>query len=259
VKGFFFVMKGVQRMTVQMKYPNARSVAYAVKRALDSGGMANVTARPWNMYDPDNTFWWLVPRTQWPAYNLGKFFFSPDRAPKGFLFCGLHMEKGLDPSVSEAYPSRAGKRLIMTSDWTWYRFLDDLRSGAFELTIEKASKEIGASTIIRLEAGYVEDPGSFDPQAIRFKWDKIVFSSRDGSLKIEMSETPSRFLGDICKLQRLGDLAKAIDHMQNAGWFWIDLFVGALLERASDPVGKDAWDGAELWANALCAWEPWFK
>ena len=99
-------------MSRRIKYPNARSVAYAVKSVMSSRGMVNVAARPWNMYDPENTFWWLVPHTEWPAYNHGKFFFSPDRAPKGFLFCGLHIEKGLDPSVSEAYPSRGGKRLI---------------------------------------------------------------------------------------------------------------------------------------------------
>jgi hypothetical protein len=246
-------------MTISVRYPNARSAAYAVKRVLDSRGIKNVTARPWNMYEPDITFWWLVPRTQWPAYNLGKLFFSPDRAPEGFLFCGLHIEKGLDPSVSEVYPSRAGKRLIMASDWTWNRCLDDLKSGAFEPTIQQISKEIGELVFIRLEAGYVEDPGSFDPQAKRFKWDKIIFSSRDGSLKMETSETPSRFLGDISKLQRLADLAKAINDMHNAGWFWIDVFVGGLFERAADPVGKGAWDAAELWTKALCIWEPWFK
>ena len=246
-------------MSMRTKYPNARSVAYAVKRVLDSRGMANVTARPWNKFDPENTFWWLVPETKWPAYNHGKFFFTPDRAPKGFLFCGLHMEKGLDPSVSEAYPSRGGKRLIMHDDWTWFPFLDDLRSGAFEQTIQKASKGIGAPVLIRLEVGYVEDPGSFDPHAIRLQWDKIVFSSRNGSLKVETSETPSRFLGDISKLQRLGDLAEAIGDMQNAGWFWIDIFIGSLFERAANPVGQDAWDATQLWAKALCMWEPWFK
>jgi hypothetical protein len=246
-------------MSIRTRYPSARSVAYAVERVLDSGGMANVTPRPWNKHDPDNTFWWLVPHTEWPAYNHGKFFFSSDRAPKGFMFCGLHMEKGLDPSVSEAYPSRAGKRLIMTDAWTWYRFLDDLGSGALELTVQKASKEIDEAVLIRVEAGYVEDPGSFDPHAIRFQWDKIVFSSRDGSLKVETRETPSRLLGDITELRRLEDLAGAINHMQNAGWFWIDTFIGGLFERAADPVGQDAWDAAELWAKAICMWEPWFK
>ncbi len=246
-------------MSMRTKYPNARSLAYALKRVLDSRGMANVTARPWNKFDPDNTFWWLVPHTEWPAYNHGKFFFSPDRAPKGFLFCGLHIEKGLDPKVSEAYPSRAGKRLIMTDDWNWYRFLDDLRSGALHSAVRQASEEIGAPLLIRLEAGYVEDPGSFDPQAIRFQWDKVVFSFRDSSLKVETRETPSRLLGDITELRRLEDLAGAIDHMQNAGWFWIDTFIGSLFERAADPVGQDAWDAAELWTKALCLWEPWFK
>jgi len=246
-------------MSRRIKYPNARSVAYAVKSVMSSRGMVNVAARPWNMYDPENTFWWLVPHTEWPAYNHGKFFFSPDRAPKGFLFCGLHIEKGLDPSVSEAYPSRGGKRLIMKEDWTWFRFLDDLRSGTLYSSVQQASKEIDAPVLIRLEAGYVEDPGSFDPHAIRFQWDKIVFSSRDGSLKVETCETPSRLLGDITEVRRLEDLPGALAHMQNAGWFWIDTFIGSLFERAADPVGQDAWDAAELWTKALCMWEPWFK
>jgi hypothetical protein len=245
-------------MSTQTIYPNARSAAYAVKRVMDSTGMANVTARPWNKFDPDNTFWWLVPDTVWPAFNHGKLFFSPDRAPKGHLFCGLHIEKGLDQSVSEAYPSRAGKRLIMSENWIWHRFLEDLRSGAVDSALRQASQKIGGPLLIRLEAGYVEDPGSFDPQAVRFKWDKIVFSSRGGSLKVESSDTPSRFLGDIAELRKPEDLAGAIDHIQNAGWFWIDAFIGSLFERAADPVGRAGWDAEDLWIKSLCMWEPWF-
>ncbi len=113
--------------------------------------------------------------------------------------------------------------------------------------------------LIRLEVGYVEDPGSFDPQSKRFKWDKILFSSRDGSLKVESSDTPSRFLGDISQLQRLDDLASAIDCIQNAGWFWIDAFIGSLFERASDPLSPNAWDAGELYSKALSVWEPWFE
>lgn len=237
-------------MGPQIKYPNARLAAYAVKKLLDGKG-SKVTARPWNKFDPDNTLWWIVPHTEWPAYRWGKFFFSPDHAPKDFLFCGLHMEKGLDPRVADAYPSRGGKSLIMRDDWAWHSFLGDLRSGVLNSAVKKAAKAMDEPILIRVETGYAEDPGSFDPHAIRFKWDKMVFSSKDGSLKLKSHDAPSRLLGDIAGLQRLEQLAGAIEQMKDGGWYWIDISIGSLFERASEPLSPNALDVGELYSTAL--------
>ena len=115
-------------MNLYTKYPNARLAAYSVQKQLKNQGLDEVSTRPWNRYYPDNTLWWIVPSTEWPAYKHRKLFFSPEHAPTGCLFCGLHIEKGLDPSVAEAYSPGAGQRLVMKEDWTWFRFLTDLNT-----------------------------------------------------------------------------------------------------------------------------------
>ncbi len=126
-------------MGLQIKYHNARQAAYAVHEELVREGRRPLSARPWNKYDPDNTLWWLVPSTDWPAYKHGKMFFCQKRASKGHLFCGLHIEKGFDPIVESAYPFARGRRLIMGSDWVWFDFLSDLDANRVSSTIAQAS------------------------------------------------------------------------------------------------------------------------
>ena len=43
--------------------------------------------RPWNFYEPDNTAWWLIPSTEWPAYRHGKFFFDEVEGHSDILLC----------------------------------------------------------------------------------------------------------------------------------------------------------------------------
>ena len=67
-----------------------------------------LTERPWNLHNPTDTLWWLVPSTEWPAYSHGKLAFSlaKDDGRKHLLgwndpllelekmFVGLNVEKG---------------------------------------------------------------------------------------------------------------------------------------------------------------------
>jgi hypothetical protein len=246
-------------MNIALGYPNARSVAYAVKRELDGQGPPQITARPWNRHDPDNTFWWLVPSSDWPAYKHGKIFFSPDRAPRDCLFCGIHVEKGLDPSIAAAYPSGGGKRMIMGDDWTWHEFLRDLGSDNLSSAIERASEESGGPITIRLEAGFVEDPGSFDPQANRPKWDIVVCETFDDSLLVETSETPSNLLDKVSDSQSLEELASSISEIPSPEWVWLDVFLGNVFARIPEVSDLDTWSAGQLWNKALSMWERWFK
>jgi len=246
-------------MNLRLGYPNARSAAYSVKQELEKQGWNKITARPWNMYDPDHTFWWLVPSAEWPAYKHGKLFFSPDRAPDGCLFCGLHVEKGLDQRVAPAYESAAGKRLIIKDDWLWHEFVKDINSKKISHALEHASQKIKSPILIRIEAGIVQDPGSFDPQAPRPKWDTVIFETSANSLKAVNIETPAYLLNEVGKSEDLRGLAKSIPEIQMAGWIWIDFFMGSIFERISPALDQDTWGAADLWRKALSNWEPWFR
>ena len=245
-------------MAPRITYHNARSAVYDVQKEMEAEGLKPAVARPWNMYEPDTTFWWLVPSTDWPAYKHGKLFFAPEpRASEGCLLCGLHIEKGIHPSVAEAYPSSGGRRLVMKDDWIWHGFYDELTGERLPSAIGNVSKATGAPVIFRIEAGYVEDPGSFDPQAERFKWDTVIFETSGDSLDITTCDTPSRLLTGIKEVNTLEDLARAIPGMKNIHWYWIDVFIGSAFR--ADAGDSETWNSSSMWRNALSAWKPWFK
>ena len=70
---------GSQTKLSSMIVNSARELAYAINDI----GKPGLTPRPWNIYSPDDTFWWLVPTTEWPAYRYGKYAFShPKDVPR---------------------------------------------------------------------------------------------------------------------------------------------------------------------------------
>lgn len=246
-------------MKLQLGYPNARSVAYAVKAELENQGWGHLTPRPWNMYDPDNTFWWLVPGPEWPAYKYGKLFFSPDRAPDGCILCGMHVEKGLDNAIEAAYPSAGGRRLIMKENWSWHNFFKDLGSIAVQSSVRQISKEIDQPVLVRIEAGYVDDPGSFDPQATRPKWDVVSFKASDEFFVLEESELTSGLLEGVSNSQSLYMLMNAIPAIPNVNWVWIDCFIGNIFMKSPNITDINVLNAKQLCKKSLSKLKSWIR
>ncbi len=102
---------------MQNEFKNANTLADAVNDA----SLNKYSPRPYNHFSPDNTLWWLVPSTEWPAFKYAKLFFlsRPEDLPIGTsgVYCGLYVEKGLNIKVKEFYP----KELIQTALWDWER------------------------------------------------------------------------------------------------------------------------------------------
>jgi len=73
-------------MTTRLAYNSPRQTCYAVKETAQ-GQFEKLVARPWNIYEPDTTMWWLVPSNDWPAYKHGKLYFNGP-AMTGSI-CGL--------------------------------------------------------------------------------------------------------------------------------------------------------------------------
>lgn len=242
-----------------LRYPNARSAAYAVKRQLEAQGWRGLTVRPFNMYDPDNTLWWIVPHSDWPAFRYGKLCFYPERAISNSLFCGLNVEKGLPPSVAPAYPSAAGQRFIMKTDWTWFDFLKDVDSGKLRSALERASTEAASPAVIRFEAGVAKDPGSSDSQPNQPRRDTVIFRTSGSSLTLEIVETPSGLLDELANSHALEDLKRTITQIPSPNWLWLDVFLGFVFRSSSAVSDPDAWDARQLWSMSLSVWEPWFK
>ena len=60
-----------------------------------------LTARPYNRFEPENTTWWLVPTTDWPAYRLPKILISKEKNDENLYHIGLYAEKGHGHVVAE--------------------------------------------------------------------------------------------------------------------------------------------------------------
>lgn len=201
----------------------------------------------------------MIPGTEWPAYRFGKLFFTPDEAPEGCVFCGLHVEKGLGQGAADGYPSARGRRLLMDDDWLWHGFVQDVRAGKFSGAVAVLEQKVSSPVLLRCQAGPVLDPDSFDPQSPRPVWDMIFFSASDETLSLRHHEKRTDLLDRVAQANTLPKMMAALLSLPRPDWVWVDLFVGIYLALAGEAPGPEAWDVATLWERALSPWEPWFR
>ncbi len=247
-------------MKPQCAYPNTQSASYAVdhyiREELDLP--RKLTARPWNRFEPINTEWWLIPSTDWPAYHHGKFFFHAQDDGRD-LYCGFYVEKGLDPSITAAFPT--GKKLVMEKDWSWHRVLADMESGALNAPVLEIAKRSGCCVLLEVDGGFVDDPASYDPYAPPMDRSYLAFESDGTTLRQIWSELHGSQFAHLSPCESLPELARAISQVRQLEWTWIDLYIGLELEMAPlehDPQrGSDLWEAPELWEKCLAPWLPW--
>lgn len=189
---------------------------------LKSRGHDGFTARPWNMFKPETTLWWLVPSTEWPAYKHGKiaFFREGDK-----LNIGMHIEKGLSSTAGQDLPPARAAKLCTGPDWIWHAFLADLKSEKFETKINRISQLVGRPLRIIVQASYVN--GNYDQSAELLEGQEtentVSFLFENGRLE----DHPAGAKGElrfIDKIRALPDLATLFES-KDMEWFWIDLFV----------------------------------
>jgi hypothetical protein len=89
-----------------MKIETARDLAYAVK----AQHRPELTPRPWQHQAPDDTLWWLVPSSDWPAYRHGKFVFSLAKDGPRKALIGFN-DDVIEASNGEPYYPLAGQRI----------------------------------------------------------------------------------------------------------------------------------------------------
>jgi hypothetical protein len=252
-------MEGAEQVKPKCAYPNTQSAANAVHRWIERADVPlELTARPWNRFEPVNTEWWLIPSTDWPAYRNGKFFFRTQSNNRD-LYCGLFVEKGLDHSIAVAFPT--GKRLVMGSDWTWHRVLAEMGAGSLGAAMLEVIDRSGHPLLLDVDGGFIEDPGSYDPDAPPMDWNQVVFESYGAGLKYVSSKLKGDQFVDLPKCGSLPELAQAVLRIPHLEWTWIDVHIGLELEMAllehdpQHPSGSP--DASELWEKCLAPWQPW--
>jgi hypothetical protein len=247
-------------MKPQCAYPNTQSASYAVDRYIreELDLPRKLTARPWNRFEPVNTEWWLIPSTEWPAYHQGKFFLRPQNSNRD-LYCGLYVEKGLDPSIASAFPT--GKKLVMKKDWRWHQTLGDMQSNALNAPLLETIERSGQFVLLVVDGGFIEDPGSYDPDAPRMAWNHLVFESDGIALRQVSAELTGDQFASLSTCESLPRLAHALAQIPQVEWTWIDVHIGVELEMAplepdAEP-GPGGWGASELWERCLAPWLPW--
>jgi hypothetical protein len=240
-------------------YPNTRSAAKSVHRWIQENGIPLMLwARPWNRFEATNTEWWLIPSKEWPAYRHGKYFFSRPW-DSHVMFCGLYVEKGLDPSVAVAFPS--GQKLVMNRHWTWHEVMSEMRSGEFGEAIAQVAQRSRMPVRLSLNGGFVEDPGSYDPEAPPMDWNYVVFESAGEGIRFISSEIKGEQFAGLIQCESIADLADALEEMPQSDWMWLNFHFGIKLAMAPldhDPEHiQDAWGPAKLWELCLEPWRRW--
>jgi hypothetical protein len=243
-------------------YPNTQSAAHALRDWINEGHYlaTRLSAQPYNRFEPLYTYWWLVPSTDWPAYHHSKFFFHALDA-RCVLYTGIYVEKGLSPVVAAAYPT--GRKFIMNRDWAWHRVLAALRAGEMTEAVVAVAQRTGLPVCVEVDAGYVEDPGSYDPQALPMDWNWAVFDTQDGALELTDSGlSRGNLFAALVKSPDLPTLAKAMAEIPGADWTWVNFKMGTRLEMAplvpdAESLPADAWDAPVIWEKCLQPWKPW--
>lgn len=210
-----------------------------------------LTVRPHNMYDPDRTSWWLVPSTDWPAFQHAKLYFDWQNHDHDALWAGVHVEKGLDPSIAEFAPK---KTWVMKPDWAWHTLVKRLRSGQLEEQVLQLAGQIPVPVHVMVEGSYAGVP-SFDPEKPKSQSNQYLFALDRDSRQLDLAPAPQtreRGLGDLSKVKSFGDLGRELEMLGKNDWQWIDFTIMIGLRIGDAPPSPDeAWRDATLWVRFL--------
>ena len=241
-------------MALCAPFRTSRETCYALKDA----GMPYVgrlTPRPWNIYEPNTTRWWLVPTTEWPAYRHGKVLCSGNAggSPPS-IQVGLYVEKGLHPSVVSAYPCRKGSRLILREDWVWHRFVADLETGNTLRLITELARRLPVPITFAIDGGYIDDPCDSDVNRARsgLTWARYTFEWDEGG-RLTLREGEPRPEGPfeaLAHLRGYEDVSPVLHELASNPWLWVDVFLGIGFQSSPDD-GGSCWGAEDFWTHFL--------
>jgi hypothetical protein len=227
-----------------------------------------LAAQPYDKERPDRTVWWLFPRSavawgNWPAYSVGKYYFSAGKQffdrPEGprVMRLGLHVEKGIsEQNARQGYATGKGKYFGMTPKWAWHRLLDDLENGKLAPAIEDVAARSGLPVEVAVEPNF-----PLDEPALHEKFGYHRFDAGPGGA-IRLAEElpqPKKLVGvgSVTSLPALAQRLRVATKEET--WTWINLYVAVAVPCFSDPPpgSGPAWTGSDFWHRVLEPLAPW--
>lgn len=196
-----------------------------------------LTKRPWNRHQPEDTFWWLIPSTDWPAYKHGKVIVSKEKIEGENFFVGIVIEKGPGAIVGES-PLANSKTGVLDESWCWNYFMEDIKSGTFEKALNKLSQNIKLPIYLRVGAHVINEPSSFDPYECGSFNDAVMLNYYESG--VEITSKAKTFLFPLNKVSNLSDIYYLLSEIKEINWIWIDFFIGIYCKKVSK--NETSWD-----------------
>jgi len=258
-------------MSLVVNAPHICDLAHSVAEDANLTESHRFTPRPWNRFEPQDTLWWIVPSTDWPAYQYGKGVLRRSDFQPAQVQCGLHVEKGFDRVVSMVYPILQKRGHILDKGWVWPQFARDLANGKIGRAAQAITDVMGSPVVLEVDIWYPTDPEDFEPHSIVESDDAVNACTRPGEaghIWFEMAGEQLSKLGESC----LTDLAHGLASCRQTGdlvasaqsdpmkWAWIDVYIGVLLSlMPGQPVDVCCESIDLVWGKLIRPWLPWIK
>jgi hypothetical protein len=220
---------------------------------LASSDRQRLTARPWNMYEPENSLWWLVPSSEWPAFRYGKLFFDWTGDDRQTLWTGLNVEKGIGATAHAMYSVKHR----MTNEWAWDQIVCAAKDGALDEVLALGTQAQPWRMHINVIA-FTDKPSDFDPlsEKIRSSRARYEFVRDSGSATwhLENQNDPRKLAPQLSTMKRTVELKNQLDALPKIDWLWIDAYFGVFLTTGAGGPGVDP---ATTWFSYLRRFEHW--
>jgi hypothetical protein len=204
-----------------------------------------------------DTFWWLVPSGDWPAYQHGKLAFSlaKDDARKALLgindavletdtiFAGFTVERGYGDEAVFVNPALRNKPAqIMSGSWVWWNVIEGDGPDRFAKTLKAAS--MAGPLYLYVVSSYVHDRESTVPR----DRDVVMFDCHPGGINTLLKRFPVGTLSGTEQATDFPALARELRSID--GYHWVDLYVGRHVPKGDIDVDR-------LYKDTLSYFDHW--
>lgn len=195
---------------------------------------------------------WLVPVTQWPAYNHGKLIFQKAPEAPETMLCGLHLERGFGRQLA----TMIAPHLLMGSDWYWRRFISDMLTPTFNDVLRDIQQCSQSPLSVQLTLQHFNTAQDMQVGR-RIVHDRLRFLLRDERLLLEPEVEAVAELSVLQSATTVQDLVMRIEATPDLAWHWINLVIGVQVGYGGS--GEDVWSAGDLWEHALAPWLPYTR
>ena len=190
--------------------------------ALINGEVKTFTSRPYNRFMPNNTKWWVVPSTAWPAFGKEKLVFWTENS---YLYAGINIEKGILIEENDENKLEKIKHIVMDESWGWGRFVSDMRSGGMDELVDSFKSRVNYPVHMILSASLVNNVGMYDP--FSDKSDSIEFAITEDTLQVCESKFDIMAINQLETVEGIQEIPDIIESTNGINWIWMDVMIYA--------------------------------